>query len=79
MAKSEKAREIKIPKYKKERNYIRRKNLPDARTWFRFRSKITTYIKGNTTSIYKDNMKCGYCTTGANKTQEPLEECEFTR
>ena len=34
MDKSEKAREIKIPKYKKERIYLMRMNLPDARTWF---------------------------------------------
>ena len=34
MDKSGKAREIKIPKYKKERNYLMRMNLPDARTWF---------------------------------------------
>ena len=52
-------------------------NLPDARTWFR--SKITTRIKGNISSVYRDNMQCRYCTTGANETQEHMEEYEFTR
>ena len=54
-------------------------NLPDSRTWFRFRSKITTHVKGNITSIYRENMQCRYCTTGVDETQEHLKECEFTR
>ena len=54
-------------------------NLPDARRWFRFRSKITTYIKENTSLIFRDDMQCRYCTKGANKRQEHLEECELTR
>ena len=38
------------------------------------KNKITNHIKGNTSSIYRDNLQCRYCTTG-----EHLEEFEFTR
>ena len=54
-------------------------NLPDARTWFRFRRKITNNIKGKTSSIYKDKMQCRHCTSGEDETQEHLEKCEFTK
>ena len=30
---------------KKERNYLKQMNLPNARTWFRFRCKITLRSK----------------------------------
>ena len=53
-------------------------NLPDARTWFRFRFKITKYIKGNTSSMYRDNMCCRYCKSGEEETQEHMETCEST-
>ena len=55
---SEKVRNIKIHKTEKERNYLKRINLPDARIWFRYRCKTTKYIKGNTSSEYRDNMDC---------------------
>ena len=54
-------------------------NIPDARIWFRFRCKITSHIKGNVSSMYKDNMKCKCCKSGADETQEYLEECDFTK
>ena len=49
-------------------------NLPDAKTWFRFRCKITNNIKGNTSSIYKDN-----CTKEEVETQDHLEKCQYTK
>ena len=70
---------IVMPKYKKQQNHLRRMNLPDARTCFRFRSKITNHIKGNTSSIYRDNMQGRYCMTGFKETQEHLEKCKFAR
>ena len=48
MDNSDKVKTIEIPKYKKQRNYLKRMNLPDARTWFRVRCKITNNMKGNT-------------------------------
>ena len=49
---------ITIPKSKKEMNYLKRINLPNARTWFRFRCKLTKHMKGKTSSAFKDNMQC---------------------
>ena len=54
-------------------------NLPDARTWFRFRGKITTHI--NETQHRYTGIICNagrYRTMGADETQKHLEECEFT-
>ena len=53
-------------------------NLSDARIWFRYRCKITSHIKGNMSSMYKDNMACRYFKSGKEETQEHLEECDFT-
>ena len=78
LANSEKVRNTRIPETEKERNYLKRMNLPDARTWFRYRCKITKYIKGNTSSMYRDNMCCRYCTSGEDETQEHMETCEST-
>ena len=61
LEKSEKVRSIVIPKFKKERNNLKRIHLPDAITWFRFRCKITNNIKGITSSTFKDNMQCRHC------------------
>ena len=36
LASSEKVRNTRIPETEKERNYLKRMNLPDARTWFRY-------------------------------------------
>ena len=52
LSSSEKVRNTRIPRTEKERNYLKRMNLPDARTWFRFRCKITKHIKGNMSSMY---------------------------
>ena len=71
-------RNTKIPETEKERNYLKRMNLPDARTWFRYRCKITKYIKGNMSSMYRENMSCRYCSTGEEETQEHMETCEST-
>ena len=43
---------------RKQRNYLKRMNLPDARTWFRYRSKMTKRVKGNTSSAFRNNMDC---------------------
>ena len=53
-------------------------NLPDARTYFRVRCKITNYIKGNRSSLHRNNMSCRYCSTGEDETQEHMENCEFS-
>ena len=73
LANSEKVRNIKIPKTEKERNCLKRMNLPDARMWFRYRCKITKYIKGNTSSAYRDNMSCRYCTSGEEETHGNMQ------
>ena len=55
--KSYKVRSIVIPKLKKkQRNYLKRMNLPDVRTWFRFRCKTTNNLKGNTSSTFRNNV-----------------------
>ena len=38
-----------------------------------------SHIKGNMSSMYKGNMKCRYCKSGADETQEHLEECDLTK
>ena len=57
-----KVENISIPKFKKHRNHLKRMNLPNSRTWFRFRCKIT---------IFNVDL-------GADKTQEHLDICEST-
>ena len=49
-------------------------NIQDARVWFRYRCKITAHIKGNKSSMYKDNMVCRLCNSGENETQEHMEK-----
>ena len=71
-------RNIPIPTTEKERNYLKRMNLPDARTHFRVRCKITNNIKGNRSSQFRNDMTCRYCPSGENETQEHMIECEFT-
>ena len=53
--------------------------LTNARLCFRYKCKIIDHIKGNKSSLYKNNMHCRLCTTGENETQEQLEICEFTK
>ena len=36
-------------------------NPADARTYFRFRSKMTKRVKGNTSSAFRNNMNCRHC------------------
>ena len=74
----EKVRHTTIPTTENERNYLKRMNLPDARTYFRVRCKITNYIKGNRSSLHRNNMSCRYCSTGEDETQEHMENCEFS-
>ena len=52
--------------------------MTDARVWFRYRCKITAHIKGNKSSMYKDNMQCRLCNSGENETQEHMERGDFT-
>ena len=47
MIKPDKVRHLEISTTKRQRNYLKRMNLQDARVWFRFRSKTTAHIKGN--------------------------------
>ena len=37
---------------RREINYLSRMNLADARTWFRYRSKMTKRVKGNKSSAF---------------------------
>ena len=67
MDKLSKVKDFKIPTTKRERNYQKRINLQDARVWFRYRCKITAHIKGNKSSMYKDNMACRLCKSGKMK------------
>ena len=60
LSSSEKVRNIPIPTTEKERNYLKRMNLPDARTYFRVRCKITNNIKGNRSSQFRNDMTCRY-------------------
>ena len=73
LSSSEKVRHTRIPTKERERNYLKRMNLPDARTYFRFRCKITKYIKGNRSSLHKEDKTCRYCKTGEEETQEHME------
>ena len=42
-------------------------------------TKITAHIKGNKSSMQKDNMQCQLCKSGEDETQEHLEKCDFTK
>ena len=43
---------------RKEINYLKRMNLKDARTWLRYRRKITKRVKGDKSSAFINNMNC---------------------
>ena len=60
---------LKMPTTKRERNYLKGMNLMNARIWFRYRCKITAHIKGNKSSMYKDNMQCRLCKSEKDETQ----------
>ena len=68
-----------MPTTKRARNYLREMTLTNARLWFRYRCKIIDHIKGNKSSVYKNNMACGMCTSGENETHEHLEKSNFTK
>ena len=70
-----KVKDIKMPTIKRERNYLKEMNLTNARLWFRYRCKIIDHMKGNKSSMYRNNMHCRLCTSGENETQEHLETC----
>ena len=53
-----KGKDLKMPTTKREQNYLKGMNLMNTRVWFRYRCKITAHIKGNKSSMYKDNMQC---------------------
>ena len=54
-------------------------NLTDARTWFRYRSKMTKRVKGNTSSAFRNNMNFRHCNQKIKEAQEHLEVCEATK
>ena len=74
-----KVKYIDMPTTKRERNYLRVMTLTNVRLWFRYRCQIITYIKGNKSSMYRNNMACRLCTSGEDETQEHLERCNFTK
>ena len=53
--------------------------MADTDTNFYQIISIINHIKGNKSSMYKDDMACRLCTSGENKTQEHLEKCDFTK
>ena len=73
-----KVEDLKMPSTKREQNYLKGMNLMNARIWFRYRCKITAHIKGNKSSMYKDNMQCRLCKSGETK-HKNTEKCEFTK
>ena len=79
MDKLSKVKDLKMPTAKRERNYLKRIYMMNARVWFRYRCKITAHIKGNKSSMYKDNIRCRLCNSGENETQEHMENCDFTK
>ena len=44
-----------------------------------FKKKKEKRVKGNTTSVLKNNMNCRHCNLQEEETQEDLEVCEGTR
>ena len=83
MGKLSKVKDLKMPTTKRERNYLKGMNLMNARVWFRYRCKTTAHIKGNKSSMYRDNMQCRVCKgksmSGKDETQEHSEKCDFTK
>ena len=49
-------------------------SIDDARVWFRYRRKMTRRVKGNRTSVFRDDMDCRHCDTK----EEHLEVCKGT-
>ena len=64
---------------KKKKNYLREIKLTNARLWLRYRCQIINRIKGNKSSMYRNNMACRLCKSGKNGTQEHLERCNFSK
>ena len=62
-----KVKDLKLPTTKREQNYLKGMTLM---IWFRYRCKIKAHIKGNKSSMYKDNMQCRLCKSGEDETQE---------
>ena len=77
--KLKKVKYIDMHKTKRERNYLREMTLTNARLWFRYRCQIIDHIKGNKSSVYRNNMACRLCTSGEDETQDHLERCNFTK
>ena len=75
--KLKKVKYIDMPRTKRERNYLTEITLTNARLWFRYRCQIIDHIKGNKSSMYRNNMACRLCTSVEDKTQEHLERCNF--
>ena len=77
--KLKKVKYIEMPKTKRERNYLKEMTLANARLWFRYRCQIIDHIKGNKSSVWRNNMACSLCTSGEDETQDHLERCSFTK
>ena len=58
MDKLSKVKDLKMPTTKREINHLKGINMMDASVWFRYRCKITAHIKGNKSSMYKENKQC---------------------
>ena len=46
-----------------------------TRSWFRMWSRMTLRIKANRSSMFRGNMGCRHCDTGADENHEHLEAC----
>ena len=63
-----KVKDLKMPTTKRERNMV------DASVWFRYRCKITAHIKGNKSSMYKENKQCQLYNFGENETHKKVRK-----
>ena len=79
MDKLTKVKYIDMPKTKRERNFLKEMTLANGRLWFRYRCQTIVHIKGNKSSVWRNNMACRLCTSGEDETQDHLERCNFTK
>ena len=51
--------------------------LANARLWFRFRCQIIDHIKGNKSSVWRNNMACRLCTSGEDENPRPPRKVQL--
>ena len=60
-----------------DNSYIHCLTLPESRIWIRYRARCISGVKVNFKQSHRD-LKCRFCSSGSNESQEHLEKCAGT-